>query len=76
MGLGPVHDCRKYVNRYKGSDKIKSFSKSFSSWDPFLCRAFALPTYRESSRDIEACLTASQAKLYHLGIRGRAHGTP
>jgi hypothetical protein len=33
--------------------------------------AFAQLTYRDSLRDIEACLRALQPKLYHLGIRGR-----
>jgi len=32
--------------------------------------AFAQLTYRESLRDIEACLRAQQQKLYHMGIRG------
>jgi hypothetical protein len=32
--------------------------------------AFAQLTYRESLRDIEACLRAQQSKLYHMGIRG------
>jgi len=32
---------------------------------------FAQLTYRESLRDIEACLRATQGKLYHLGIRGK-----
>ena len=39
--------------------------------DQFLCMAFAQPTYRESLRDIEACLCAMQSKLYHMGIRSR-----
>jgi len=39
--------------------------------DQFLCMAFAQLTYRESLRDIEACLRAMQSKLYHMGIRGR-----
>jgi hypothetical protein len=43
----------------------------FSHLDQFLCMAFAQLTYRESLRDIETCLRAHQAKLYHLGIRGR-----
>jgi len=42
----------------------------FSHLDQFLCMAFAQLTYRESLRDIETCLRAHQAKLYHLGIRG------
>jgi transposase len=33
--------------------------------------AFAQLTYRESLRDIEACLRAHHRKLYHMGIRGR-----
>ncbi len=43
---------------------------SFSHLDQFLCMAFAQLTYRESLRDIETCLRAHSAKLYHLGIRG------
>ena len=39
--------------------------------DQFLCMAFAQLTYRESLRDIEACLRAMQSKLYHMGIRSR-----
>jgi hypothetical protein len=45
--------------------------KSFSCWDQFLCMAFAQLTYRESLRDIEACLRSNQHKLYHMGIRGK-----
>jgi hypothetical protein len=55
------------VERYRGDYKLKSFS----CWDQFLCMAFAQLTYRESLRDIEACLRAQQTKLYHLGIRGQ-----
>src|ERR1700730_11599353 len=46
-------------------------TQDFSCWDQFLCMAFAQLTYRESLRDIEACLRAQQTKLYHLGIRGQ-----
>jgi hypothetical protein len=38
---------------------------------PRLSMTFAQPTYRESLRDIEACLRALGDGLYHLGIRGR-----
>jgi hypothetical protein len=31
--------------------------------------AFAQPTYRETLRDNEACLSAQAAKLYHMGFR-------
>jgi Domain of unknown function (DUF4372)/Transposase DDE domain len=51
--------------RYDGNYK----TSRFSCWDQFLCMAFAQLTYRESLRDIEACLRAVQPKLYHLGIR-------
>jgi hypothetical protein len=67
MDFLPVYEFRKCVERYDGNRKVKSFS----CWDQFLCLAFAQLTYRESLRDIEACLRAAQPKLYHLGIRGR-----
>lgn len=58
------HRC---VTRYGGEYK----TSRFSCWDQYLCMAFAQLTYRESLRDIEACLRAVQPKLYHLGIRAR-----
>jgi hypothetical protein len=67
MDFLPAHEFRQCVARYKGDYKLKSFS----CWDQFLCLAFAQLTYRESLRDIEACLRANQTKLYHMGIRGR-----
>lgn len=63
----PIHEFRKCVKRYRGNHKVKSFS----CWDHFLCMAFAQLTYRESLRDVEACLRAMQTRLYHMGIRGR-----
>jgi len=39
--------------------------------DQYLCMSFAQLTYRESLRDIEACLRSRKEKLYHLGIRGK-----
>ena len=62
----PLHTFRRYVRRYPS----KYPTKTFSHLDQFLCMAFAQLTYRESLRDIETCLRAHQAKLYHLGIRG------
>jgi hypothetical protein len=58
---------RTCVDRYGGDRKVTRFS----CWDQFLCMAFAQLTYRESLRDIEACLRAVQPRLYHLGIRAR-----
>jgi hypothetical protein len=62
----PLHTFRRCVQRYAGEHKVKSFS----CLDQFLCMAFAQLTYRESLRDIEACLRAQRNKLYHMGIRG------
>jgi Domain of unknown function (DUF4372)/Transposase DDE domain len=62
----PLHTFRRCVARYGGEHKVQRFS----CFDQFLVMAFAQLTYRESLRDIEACLRAQQSKLYHLGIRG------
>ncbi len=61
----PLHTFRRIVSRYEGQRKVQSFS----CLDQFLCMAFAQLTFRESLRDIEACLRAHQSKLYHLGLR-------
>ncbi len=63
----PLRDFRKCIKRYHGNHKVQKFS----CMDQFLCMAFAQLTYRESLRDIEACLRAMQSKLYHMGIRSR-----
>ncbi len=63
----PLTTFRRCVARYGGEHKVKSFS----CLDQYLCMAFAQLTYRESLRDIEACLRAQESKLYHLGIQGR-----
>ncbi len=62
----PMHTFRRCVARYQGN----RYAKSFSCLDQYLCMAFAQLTYRESLRDIEACLRAQNDKLYHMGIRG------
>ena len=67
MDFLPSKAFRRCVKRYQGDYKLKTFS----CWDQFLCMAFAQLTYRESLRDIEACLRAQHTKLYHLGIRGQ-----
>jgi hypothetical protein len=61
----PLTTFRRCVARYGGSHKVKTFS----CLDQYLCMAFAQLTYRESLRDIEACLRAQQSKLYHMGIK-------
>lgn len=45
--------------------------RGLSVYDHFLALCFAQFTYRESLRDLEACLNARPAMLYHLGFRGR-----
>jgi len=66
MEYAPWHTFRGLVEKYGGDFNVRSFS----CLDQFLCMAFAQLTYRESLRDIEACLGAQPATLYHLGIRG------
>jgi len=69
----PTYEFRKCVDRYNGNHKVISFS----CWDQYLCMAFARLTYRESLRDIQVCLRATQSRLYHLGIRGKvSRNTP
>ena len=63
----PLSTFRRCVTSYGGEHKVKSFT----CLEQFLCLAFAQLTYRESLRDIEACLRAQSDKLYHMGIRSR-----
>jgi transposase len=67
MSFLPVRDFRRMVQRYDGDSRLRGFS----CWDQFLSMAFAQLTYRESLRDIEACLRAAGNELYHLGLRGK-----
>jgi hypothetical protein len=67
MEFLPRHEFNRCVRRYRGDDRMRGFSCR----DQFLCMAFAQLTYRESLRDIEACLRAMRSKLYHAGFRGR-----
>lgn len=57
------HRC---VERYGGDYKVRHFT----TWQEFVCLVFAQLTWRESLRDIEACLNARAEQLYHLGLRG------
>src|SRR5947209_6095612 len=63
----PRYEFQKCVGRYHGEYQ----QKSFSCWDQLLAMAFAQFTYRESLRDIEACLRSMSGKLYHMGFRGK-----
>ncbi|MGH8694180.1 MAG: IS4 family transposase [Burkholderiales bacterium] len=62
----PLTTFRRCVARYQGEHKVKTFS----CLDQYLCMAFAQLTYRESLRNIEACLRAQASKRYHMGLRG------
>ena len=61
----PLSTFRRCVARYRGEHKVKRFS----CLDQFYAMAFAQLTFRESLRDIEACLAAQGHRLYHLGFR-------
>jgi hypothetical protein len=61
----PRHTLRRLVKRYGGDRRVRRFT----CWDQFLAMVFAQLTFRESLRDIEACLGAVSEKLYHLGFR-------
>lgn len=63
----PQKTFARCVDRYDGHHKVKSFS----CMDQYLCMAFAQLTFRESLRDIEACLRSQAETLYHMGIRSQ-----
>src|SRR5580658_9043286 len=63
----PSKEFQKCVARYSGYSRFRGFS----CWDQLLAMSFAQLTYRESLRDIEACLRSMSGKLYHMGLRGK-----
>ena len=63
----PDREFRRCVARYGGNAR----PRGFSCWDQYLAMAFAQLTYRDSLRDIEACLRSLGGKLYHMGFHGR-----
>lgn len=62
----PRHTFRRRVQRYRGDYGVRRFT----CWQQFLAMLFAQVTYRESLRDIEACLGAVPEKVYHMGFTG------
>jgi len=66
MDFMPLKTFQRCVAKYQGNFSVKHFT----CMDHFRIMAFAQLTYRESLRDIEACLRAQSKKLYHMGIRG------
>ena len=65
MDLLPWTTFTRIVERHGGDRYVKSLACT----EQFRVMAFAQPTYRESLRDIETCLSARAAKLYHMGFR-------
>jgi hypothetical protein len=65
MDFLPWTTFTRLVSRY-GGDR---YAKSLTCAEQFRVMAFAQLTYRESLRDIEVCLSAQSAKLYHMGFR-------
>lgn len=66
MDFMPRHKFRRLVKRYEGDRGVTRFR----CWQQFLAMVFAQLTYRESLRDIEACLGAAPEKIYHMGFNG------
>jgi len=65
MAYAPHHHFHGCVDRYRGNYRVRKFT----CWNHYLALAFAQLTFRESLRDIEACLSAVPEKLYHMGFR-------
>jgi hypothetical protein len=66
MDCLPWSTFARIVARYHGDHSVQTFPCA----EQYRAMAFAQLTYRESLRDIEACLSAQPAKLWHLGFRG------
>ena len=66
MDFLPWSTFQRIVQKYSGEHRVRYLHCA----EQFRIMAFAQLTYRESLRDIEACLSAQAAKLYHMGLRG------
>jgi Transposase DDE domain/Domain of unknown function (DUF4372) len=65
MEYVPWKTFGRIVDRYGGDAGVRTLSCA----DVFRVMAFAQLTWRESLRDIEACLSANQGKLFHMGLK-------
>ena len=65
MEFVPWKTFGRIIERYKGDAGVSTLGCA----DVFRVMAFAQLTWRESLRDIEVCLTANQAKLFHMGLQ-------
>jgi len=66
MDCLPWSTFARLVARYRGDHSVQTFPCT----EQYRAMAFAQLTYRESLRDIEACLSAQPDKLWHMGFRG------
>jgi IS4 transposase len=67
--LSPLHP--QAFARCAAGFPMRRRSRNFSAYDHFAALCFGQMTYRESLRDIVACLNSRPSLLYHLGLRGR-----
>jgi hypothetical protein len=65
MEFVPWKTFTRIIERHKGDAGVRTLGCA----DLFRVMAFAQLTWRESLRDIEACLAANQAKLFHMGLK-------
>ena len=65
MEYVPWKTFGRIIDRHKGDAGVRTLGCA----DLFRIMAFAQITWRESLRDIEVCLAANQAKLFHMGIK-------
>lgn len=66
MEYMPWKTFGRIIERHGGDAGVRTLGCA----DLFRVMAFAQLTWRESLRDIEVCLTANQAKLFHMGLKG------
>src|ERR1700733_3173119 len=65
MDFLPWKTFHRIAHRHHADHRMRTLS----CVEQFRVMAFAQLTYRESLRDIETCLSAQAAKLYHIGFR-------
>jgi hypothetical protein len=65
MEYVPWKTFGRLIDRHSGDAGVRTLGCA----DLFRVMAFAQLTWRESLRDIEVCLTANQAKLFHMGLK-------
>jgi hypothetical protein len=66
MEYVPWKTFGRIIDRHGGDAGVRTLSCA----DLFRIMGFAQLTWRESLRDIEVCLTANQARLFHMGMKG------